>query len=58
MNKFISSFTSSLSGGKIRAGRELRNRLLKLTNPSLHAHTVKTLIKISWEIWVICSCQL
>jgi hypothetical protein len=47
-----------LSDGKIRASAELRDQLLKLTNPSLHVHAVKTLIKTSWEIWIIRSCQL
>jgi hypothetical protein len=58
MRKLIESFTSSLSDGKIRASGELRDRFLKLTNPSLHAYAVETLITISWEIWITRSYQL
>jgi hypothetical protein len=58
MNELIESFTSSLSDGKTHASGELRDQLLKLINPSLGTHAVETLIKISWEIVIIRSCQL
>jgi hypothetical protein len=58
MNKLIENFISSLLDGKICASGELRDRLLKLTTPSLRVHAVETLVKISWEIWIIRACQL